>query len=333
MQTATHTCGRLKMDTPLFTVGDGIKLGICLIAPIMLAILLGQFGVGNWLYTTLSRSPLDERVILIGLWVLECAIIAYVVWRTSERSWVTFAGGMLLALLGHLVIVGMIALSASLGNRSGTVRLSWLMIQLPAMIGAIWIVLVPLRKLLHAIAARIAEKNAKMHSTYFAFERPKERRVSLDYVTGMPRIMPVGVQRTRPPEGFQECAPAREVAGTVVVLREVILESVPEAEPYLPKDHTIRIPLAFLIPQIGRPTYWLTWRQAMVADVPPPGQKYPPLPGSPELDDRWVRLSCRHVLQQIPPEYFTRNKRLPAWALIPEIPQEAQLATPPRKGG
>ncbi|HEY3418670.1 MAG TPA: hypothetical protein VGM23_17475, partial [Armatimonadota bacterium] len=293
------------------------------------------FGVGNWLYKTLAHSPLDDRGTMLVLWLFECAIIGYIVWRNSERSWTAFAGGMLLGLLSHVLIVGMIVLFSSMGSRNAQIRLSWLVIQLPAMIGAIWVVTVPVRNLLQAMSARqeAKEKQQKKGATHFAFKQAEVRKAPLDYVTGMPRVVPIGEQRAMPPESFKECAPARDITGTVVVLREVIIDSVPEAAPHLPKDQTIRIPLAYIIPQIGRPTYWLTWRQAMSPTVPPPGQPYPAVAGSPELNDRWVRLCCRHVLQQIPPEYFTKKKRLPAWALLPEVPQEAQLAAPPRKEG
>ena len=55
------------------------------------------------------------------------------------------------------------------------------------------------------------------------------------------------------------------VHGTITIPREVILQSIPDADAYLEPGPRIRLKMAYFVSQLQYPTAWLTWDQLVAA--------------------------------------------------------------------
>jgi len=127
-----------------------------------------------------------------------------------------------------------------------------------------------------------------------------------------------------PPADFNPILPREDVAGTLTIQTGILLDSVPEAKSILAPNYGISIRLAYIVPQLPRGTVWLTWRQVFEKGVPPM-ETVDTTRLEQQFINRWIRLSPRQYITQVPAIYFEKQKTTPAWMKLPAIEQEAEI--------
>lgn len=304
-----------------FTLGTVLLVGACLAIPISM----------------LPLRVLTTQQSDIALWVGEAVLYLVLAWLFSRKLTGALAGlglGFATRLVASVLIFLLSKISLTqiftFDGRQG-------IFHLVAVVEAVLALLLSYRALLvnMGIAQTMAPKdNGK--KTRMAFDNrvltpsptkppaPVHIPLVLSPEDGISTVTEKPATHLQPPVDFNPIFARDDMPGMITIPASVILESVPEAKTILTPGYGISIRLAYIIPQLPRGTAWLTWKQVFEKGVPPMAN-VDTSRLEPEFTSRWVRLSPKHYVTQVPSSYFKTKKTPPAWLSLPEVEQEAEI--------
>jgi hypothetical protein len=326
---------------PIFGIIQGFSLGTLLLLGALLAVPLTKFG---WAHSISGLIPEQHLTLFVGmLWLIEAVLYGVIAGLLSRHLIVTVLGPVLgfitrfilFFLMGILVSSQTgVAFSNTLLGMDST---SWAYRAL-AILMTCTMFLFPFRRMLQTGCGLIdqpaAAPSSAARSKQFSFASKAPRTGHYQIVRSnamQPSAVPSSAPTSSaprhpvltPPENFAPVIPRDNVFGTVSVPAAVILASVPEAQPFLEADKPVTVHLAYLVPQLSRGTAWMMWQQ--IFSAPGGGAR----PTSEQADagvrDRWVKISPKYFISQVPREYYEIQRVPPAWMRLPEVPQEHQF--------
>ncbi|OPZ85381.1 MAG: hypothetical protein BWY76_01436 [bacterium ADurb.Bin429] len=325
---------------PMFGLMQGFSMGTLLLLGGLLAVPMVKFG---WARTISDLAPTTIIPLLVGLlWLLEAIAYALIAGLLSRNILVALSGAVLGFITRFIVFLLMgvlvssqngVELSDTLMGMDGP---SWAYRAL-AMLVTGTMLLLPFRRMLqtgYGLIDAPAPSPSASRAKQFSFASKAPRTGHYQIVRSAPTAQTAPATTAaaptaprhpviQPPENFTPVIPRDNVFGTVSVPASVILASVPEAQPFLEADKPVTIHLAYLVPQLQRGTAWLIWQQ--IFSAPGGGAR----PANEQADagvrDRWVKISPKYFITQVPREYFEIQRIPPAWMRLPAVPQESQF--------
>lgn len=304
-----------------FTLGTVLLVGACLAMPIQMLPL-----------RALTNPTADK-----AMWIAEAILYLVLAWWFSRNligavtglliGFATrFAASTLIFLLSQITLTQIFTADGSKG-----------VLHMVAVVIAVLALLLSFRALLvnlgltHTQAAkdngkktRMAFDNRVLTSAPAKPSAPARVPLVLSPEDGISEITERPATHLQPPADFNPVYARDDVPGTLTIPASVILESVPEAKTILSPGYGIGIRLAYLVPQLPRGTAWLTWKQVFEKGVPPMAN-VDTARLEPEFTSRWIRLSPKHYVTQVPSSYFKTKKTPPPWLSLPEVEQEADI--------
>jgi hypothetical protein len=325
---------------PFFGLIHGFSLGTLLLLSALLAVPLHKLG-WDW-----SISHLIPYHGLGGIfWGVELVLYAVLAWVLSRHLLVTFCGP-ILGLITRFIVTFLIGLLVSAQSDKPLSdillmldREMWLYRVVAILMTAV-IMLFPFRQTFQSGFGLLAMPSSgkgggktpsatgnKSKQFSFASKAPHtgNYQVTRSSPQGAPSAAPAAAPTRQhiltPPEGVTPVIPRDNVFGAVSVPASVVLQCVPEAQPFLETDRPVSIHLAYLVPQMPRGTAWLLWQQIFSGGA---GTR---ADGGADagIRDRWVRISPKYYITQVPREYFEMQRTPTAWMRLPEVPQEQQF--------
>ncbi|MHB0936767.1 MAG: hypothetical protein ACYDCO_23255 [Armatimonadota bacterium] len=305
----------------VFTLGTVLLVGACLAIPIQMLPL-----------SMLSTSTAD-----IVLWIVEAVLYLALSWWFSRNTvgvlvgvglglGTRFVANILIFLLSSTSFTELFAF----GGRQGVAHMVAVVVAVLALVLSFRALLINL-----GIAQQLAPKDNEK-KTRMAFDNrvltpsptrppaPVHVPLVLSPEDGISTPTERPATHLQPPEDFNAIFAREDTPGTLTIPASVILESVPEAKTILAPGYGISIRLAYIVPQLPRGTVWLTWKQVFEKGVPPMAN-VDTARLEPEFISRWIRLSPKHYVTQVPSSYFKTKKTTPAWLSLPEVEQEAEI--------
>ncbi|HOF87521.1 MAG TPA: hypothetical protein PLZ36_05370, partial [Armatimonadota bacterium] len=321
-----------------FGLMQGFSLGTLLLLGGLLAVPMVKFG---WARTISDLAPATLIPLLVGLlWLLEVLLYALIAGLLSRNLLVALSG----AVLGFITRFVVFLLMGILVSSQNGVEFSETLI---GMDGSSWayralamlvtgtMLLLPFRRMLqtgYGLIDAPAPAPSVSRAKQFSFASKAPRTGHYQIVRSAPATpaapAPAAPAAPRhpvvqPPENFTPAIPRDNVFGTVSVPASVILASVPEAQPFLEAEKPVTIHLAYLVPQLQRCTAWLIWQQ--IFSAPGGGARPTGEQADAGVRDRWVKISPKYFITQVPREYFEIQRIPPAWMRLPAVPQESQF--------
>lgn len=340
---------------PIFGVIQGFSLGTLLLLGALLAVPLDKLNIIHNISNLVSKENLTTFIGL--LWLIEAGVYALIAGLLARHMLIALSGPVMGIMIRFIIslLIGVIissqnaiALDKTLQGMDST---SW-GFRLLAMLMTCAIFLFPFRRLFQTgfgLLTSPATAPSLSRPKQFSFASKAPRTGHYQIVRSTPvaahqsssaaapaapassaassAAAPAASRRpvVTPPESFVPVIPRDNVFGTVSVPASVILASVPEAAPFLDADKPVSIHLAYLVPQLSRCTAWLLWQQ--IFSAPGGGNR----PTSEQADagvrDRWVKMSPKYFITQVPREYYEMQRIPPAWMRLAEVPQESQFNT------
>lgn|GEM_PF-1931391 len=320
MVTTRQHCIQTFGIPQVFTLGAVLIAGACLVWPVRL----------------LPLRALNSPTVDVMLWVVEAVLylaIALLFSRNANGAFVGVALGFIVRLAANALIFLLVSIPLAdlfvFGGERGLLHAL-----------AIVIAMLALALSFHHLLANIglpqAEPSVKNGGkTRVAFDthpKPASIRQQAPSRTSPGRPSEEAGETMsseqgtylHPPADFNPILPREDVAGTLTIQASLILESVPEAKSILAPNYGISIRLACIVPQLPRGTVWLSWRQVFENGVPPM-EKVDTARLEQQFINRWIRLSPRHYITQVPAIYFEKQKTKPAWMKLPAFEQEAEI--------
>jgi hypothetical protein len=343
---------RATEQESVFGVMQALSLGAILIFSALLIYLpLHAVNVGDGpLATTISNLlPVKEMTWLpMALWGAEVAIYGIIGWMIARNVPGTLVA-VVLGLVARLVICVLIGLLLStpegkalgdvLANLHGKVWAyrvlaivaAWATLQWPfhvLLASGFGTAERPAAAAASAAPAKAPAKAAPKagSGSGFAFSTTKSSASRAVPSTAFPTRNTARMDEARPvhtltpPADFVMPKPLESLYGAVELPAKVILESVPEAEPFLTPDVPVRVRLALIAPQLMRGTVWVTWGQ-IFSDNAKAGRT-----PDDEIVDRWIRIRPKYYVSQVPRDLFTAQRTPPPWMRLSEVPQENQFS-------
>jgi len=305
----------------VFTLGTVLLVGACLAIPVQM----------------LPLSMLSTPHADIALWIVETVLYLALAWGFSRNLvgalvglglgfGTRFVAGILIFLLSQTSFSELVVF----GGRQGVFHLVAAVIAVLALLLSFRALLVNLG-LAQTLAAEENGKKTRMAFDNRVLTPPPAKPAKPAHVPlvlspedaiSSPTERPM--THLQPPGDFNPILARDDVPGTITIPASVILESVPEAKTILTTGYGISIRLAYIVPQLPRGTVWLTWKQVFEKGVPPMAN-VDTARQEPEFISRWIRLSPKHYVTQVPSSYFKTKKTTPAWLSLPEVEQEAEI--------
>jgi hypothetical protein len=342
MAASTHTAEQ----EPIFGVIQGFSLGTLLLLSPLLAVMLDKFQLIDMVSKTVPAASLGTFSGI--LWLVEAAVYAIIAGVMARHVLIALAGPVLGVMLRFIIslLIGVIISTQNTQELDKTLQgmdgASW-GFRLLAILMTCAIFFFPLRRLFQTGFGMMAGPAAPVNSSrskQFSFANKAPRTGHYQIVrsstpapsataaapSATPSTAPSASRHSvlTPPENFVPVIPRDNVFGTVSVPAAVVLASVPEAAPFLEADKPVTIHLAYLVPQLSRCTAWLLWQQIFSA---PGGGGARALGEQADagVRDRWVKISPKFFITQVPQEYYQMQRIPPAWMRLAEVPQESQF--------
>jgi len=295
----------------IFALGTIVLLGALLAVPLST--------LGNPLGDTAQQLDL-------GLFGAEVVLFLLISWLLSRKVLPTVIG-----LVAGLLARSVAAILIELLLRSKDMMTlfqphgQYLIVHVLILATACMVLLIPLRGLLISgftqVVAKGGTASKQQQQFYFSSRPAPTSNLQLRTSPGRP-----GSDKTHlsPPASFVTSYPRDDVTGLAHISVQLVLESVPEAAPYLKPDALIRVRLSYVVSQLSRGTVWLTWPQVFAKGLNDGAFTKSDYPEA-DFRDRWIRIPPKYYVKQVAQEYFSLTKRTPSWMRLPEVPQENQL--------
>jgi len=299
-----------------------------LVLVVVLTALVGTVILYAPITPMLQALTAAQHYLGIVLWAGEIVLFGYIAHKLTEGPRRVAFAALMLAILIQLLVSTIIAL-AVVEHDAGLAVARGHLAHLLGMPAGFLLLFLSLRPLLQnayqAFPAHHKKPRSKkpVEKSEVSFQFDAKRRVPK--TTDLIRVPPSQTEKfesvgVKPPASFVPQPPDAHVQGTVMLPREVIYKSVPEAVELFGALPRVNVPTACFIPHLARPSMWMTIGQIL---------KYNQmkLPTSLEsLKERWVRIPARHFATQVPQEYYTRQVTPLSWMTLPEVEQEKDFS-------
>jgi len=320
----------------VFGVIQFFTLGTLILAGALLAVLLQSIPHGATNLSEAISHTIDYKEnpwLVMALWGMELVAYGLLTVLFSQRLAIVVSGivlGLATRLISSTLMVTLLSASSGMPFSSLIVRADgdlWVY-RLLAILTTVLAVAVPYRRILTTGFGFHEEDAAGAKPTAFSFNNSAAPRPTTPAPSSARTISRFGRRAAQkvvaPPEGFTPVVPVENVYGMVNIPSSVILESVPEAQPFLNADGSVRVRLAFIVPQLSQATVWLMWQQIFPKGVDDPNAQAQTQQEA-GIRDRWVRIPAKYYISQVPQEHFVVVKHPPAWMALSEVPQEQQF--------
>lgn len=321
-----------------FDLTDALKLGAILLAGIVVVITLQTVKIGELPAITSIAGIIptgSQAVFHVLLWLVEFALYFAIAWHISQRNTLVGVGGIAVGLIVRLlvslllVLVLNIRFGEPIGATFSAVHGTLWPLRLIGIIMVAGIFALPCRNMIacgFGTAAKDTEANHPRAKS-FSFNTAHHESTT----ASLKRKPMSGGQASRlvPPDNFTPLPPKDGVSGLVSVPAEVICASIPEAAEILTNGVPVRIRLSYIVPQLRRPTVWLTWEQIFLHGLEDPNRHH----GGPNREDKnfqghWIVIPPKYYVSQVPQEFFQKDTVVaPTWMRRSAVAQEAQFDT------
>lgn len=320
-----QTTTRTTEQPTLFGVIQLFTLGIFLFGGALLAVPMYNVHVSKTLTLGESISALLPATGAMWiLWLVELVLYTAIAFIFSRNILTTLAG-LALGLFTRIILSVMVAflISVPMGSTFGPTMMRFE--------GELWVyraiaILVTVLSCLFAYRGLFEQwfgfkapvgKSGKASGKQFSFNTRAVTPVKqFQTRTNMPTAPTT--EHLHPPEGFAMPPADDSVFGEVELPSSVILDSIPEALPFLDTKRKIPVRLALIVPQLHFGTVWLTWGQIFNTSAHATGDEA-------LIANRWIRVPPKHYATHVPRDYYGRRKSPPAWMKMAEVPQETQF--------